>query len=72
MRFFEQYVNTEAFEAHTQTTHSQEFEAALQDFLAGEPEVIQFDVIARPNSNSSNRISMAERTDRTRTVARWV
>lgn len=44
VRFFEQYENATAFEAHTQTDHFQEFEAALPDLLAGEPEVIQFKV----------------------------
>lgn len=44
IRFFEQYEDAEAFEAHTQTAHFQEFEAALPDFLADEPEVIQFKV----------------------------
>lgn len=44
IRFFEQYEDAEAFESHTETAHFQEFEAALPDLLAGEPEVIQFDV----------------------------
>lgn len=44
VRFFEQYEDIEAFEAHTQTAHFQEFEDALPDLLAGEPEVIRFDV----------------------------
>lgn len=44
LRFFEQYEDEAAFEAHTQTDHFQEFEAALPEFLAGEPEVLQFDV----------------------------
>lgn len=44
VRFFEQYEDTDAFEAHTETDHFREFEEALPDFLAGEPEVIRFDV----------------------------
>jgi len=44
VRFFEQYEDEAAFEAHTQTDHFQEFEAALPDLLAGEPEVLQFEV----------------------------
>jgi len=44
VRFFEQYESEEAFLAHTQTDHFQEFEAQLPDLLAGEPEVLRFDV----------------------------
>ncbi|MFD1599065.1 putative quinol monooxygenase [Halobellus rarus] len=44
IRFFEQYEDAEAFESHTGTDHFQEFEAALDDLLAGEPEVVRFDV----------------------------
>ena len=44
VRFFEQYADEAAFEAHTQTDHFQEFEAALPDLLDGEPEIIQFEV----------------------------
>ncbi|MFT4931102.1 MAG: quinol monooxygenase YgiN [Natronomonas sp.] len=44
VRFFEQYEDEDAFEAHTQTDHFQEFEAALPDLLAGEPEILRFDV----------------------------
>jgi quinol monooxygenase YgiN len=44
VRFFEQYENEATFEAHTQTDHFQEFEAALPDLLAGEPEIIRFEV----------------------------
>jgi quinol monooxygenase YgiN len=43
-RFFEQYKDEAAFEAHAKTDHFQEFEAALPDLLAGEPEVTQFDI----------------------------
>lgn len=44
VRFFEQYEDEAAFEAHSQTEHFQEFEAALPDLLAGEPEVTRFEV----------------------------
>lgn len=44
IRFFEQYEDAEAFEAHTQTAHFQEFEAALPDLLAGDPEIVRFEV----------------------------
>mgnify|MGYP000038297015 FL=1 len=44
VRFFEQYENEEAFLAHTQTDHFQEFESQLPALLAGEPEVLRFDV----------------------------
>lgn len=44
LRFFEQYENTAAFEAHTQTDHFQAFAAALPDLLAGEPQVTRFEV----------------------------
>lgn len=43
-RFFEQYEDDAAFEAHSQTDHFQEFEEALPDLLAGEPEVLRFEV----------------------------
>jgi quinol monooxygenase YgiN len=43
-RFFEQYEDEAAFEAHAESDHFQEFEAALPDLLTGEPEVTQFDV----------------------------
>lgn len=44
VRFMERYEDGEAFAAHTQTDHFQAFEAALGDWLAGEPEVLQFEV----------------------------
>lgn len=44
IRFFEQYEDAEAFESHTQTEHFQAFEEELPDLLAGEPEVLQFEV----------------------------
>jgi len=44
LRFFEQYEDEAAFEAHTQTDHFQKLEEALPDLLAGEPEVLRFEV----------------------------
>ena len=44
IRFFERYEDAEAFESHTETDHFRNFEAALPDLLAGEPEVLRFDV----------------------------
>jgi quinol monooxygenase YgiN len=44
VRFFEQYEDEAVFKAHTQTDHFHEFEAALPDLLAGEPEILRFDV----------------------------
>jgi len=46
LRFFEQYEDEAAFESHLQSAHVQELEAALPDLLAGEPEVLRFDVEA--------------------------
>lgn len=44
VRFFEQYEDAAAFEAHSQTDHFKQFEKRLPDLLAGEPEVLQFEV----------------------------
>lgn len=44
IRFFEQYEDADAFEAHTQTDHFQRFEEKLPDLLADEPEVVRFEV----------------------------
>lgn len=44
VRFFEQYEDAAAFEAHSQTDHLQKFEERLPDLLAGEPEVLRFEV----------------------------
>jgi quinol monooxygenase YgiN len=44
LRFFEQYEDEAALEAHQETDHFGEFEAALPELLDGEPEVTQFDV----------------------------
>lgn len=43
-RFFEQYEDDAAFDAHSQTDHFQEFEQAFLHLLAGEPEVLRFEV----------------------------
>ncbi|MFB6198925.1 MAG: putative quinol monooxygenase [Halobacteriaceae archaeon] len=44
IRFFEQYENEQALEAHTRFDHYQEFEERLPELVAGEPEVMRFDV----------------------------
>lgn len=44
IRFFEQYEDADAFEAHTQTDHFLEFASKLPELLAGDPEVVRFDV----------------------------
>ncbi|MFB6269899.1 MAG: putative quinol monooxygenase [Halobacterium sp.] len=44
VRFFEWYENEDAFDAHTQTDHFQDFEEQLPEFLAGEPDVMRFEV----------------------------
>lgn len=44
VRFFEQYEDNAAFEAHSETDQVQRFEAALPDLLAGESEVRRFEV----------------------------
>jgi quinol monooxygenase YgiN len=44
LRFHERYEDEAAFAAHGETTHVEEFQAALPDLLAGEPEVLQFAV----------------------------
>jgi quinol monooxygenase YgiN len=44
VRFFEQYEDETALEAHNRTDHFQAFEEALPEFLNGEPEVLRFDV----------------------------
>ncbi|PSP72938.1 antibiotic biosynthesis monooxygenase [Halobacteriales archaeon QS_3_64_16] len=43
-RFFEQYEDEAAFGAHAESDHFGEFEAALPELLAGEPQVTRFDV----------------------------
>lgn len=44
IRFFERYEDAEALKAHNRTDHFREFEEKLPDLLAGDPEVVQFDV----------------------------
>ncbi|MFB6121675.1 MAG: putative quinol monooxygenase [Halobacteriaceae archaeon] len=44
IRFVERYEDEAAFEAHTETDHFQRFEERLPALLAGEPEVLRFDV----------------------------
>lgn len=44
IRFFEQYEDEEAFGAHAQSDHFQEFQKALPEYLAGEPTITRFDV----------------------------
>ena len=44
VRFFERYEDEAALGAHSQTDHYQEFAEMLPEWLAGEPEVIRFDV----------------------------
>ena len=44
IRFFEQYEDAAAMEAHVGSDHFAELDAALPDLLAGEPELTQFEV----------------------------
>ncbi|WP_160133438.1 putative quinol monooxygenase [Halococcus salsus] len=44
IRFFERYEDEEAFAAHGQSDHFGTFEDAVGEYLAGEPEVVQFEV----------------------------
>lgn len=44
IRFFEQYEDAEALKAHNETEHFQAFEEALPELLAGDPEVVKFEV----------------------------
>lgn len=44
VRFVERYEDAEAFESHAETDHFRAFEEAVPDLLAGEPEVLRFDV----------------------------
>jgi quinol monooxygenase YgiN len=44
VRFFEQYEDEDALDAHLGTDHYREFAAALPEWLAGEPAVLKFDV----------------------------
>ncbi|WP_135820891.1 putative quinol monooxygenase [Halostella litorea] len=44
IRFVERYEDGDAFESHIGTDHFQAFEDRLPDLLAGEPEVMRFEV----------------------------
>ena len=44
IRFSERYEDEAAFGAHAQTDHFEAFAAELPDLLAGQPEVMRFDV----------------------------
>lgn len=44
LRFFEQYEDASAFEAHAESSHFQSFTAELPDLVDGEPTVIRFEV----------------------------
>lgn len=46
VRFFEEYEDAAAFEAHSQTEHTARLEEALPDLLVGEPTVRRFEVDA--------------------------
>jgi len=43
VRFFEQYEDEAAVEAHTEVPEFGEFQEALPDLLAGEPELLRFE-----------------------------
>jgi quinol monooxygenase YgiN len=43
-QFVERYEDEAAFGAHAESEHLAELRAALPDLLAGEPEVVQFEV----------------------------
>jgi quinol monooxygenase YgiN len=45
-RFFEQYEDEAAFEAHAGSEHFEQFAEVLPELLAGEPEITRFDVEA--------------------------
>ncbi|QKY21308.1 antibiotic biosynthesis monooxygenase [Halolamina sp. CBA1230] len=44
LRFTEVYEDADAFAAHVESDHFGAFEAALPDLLAGEPEVMRYEV----------------------------
>jgi quinol monooxygenase YgiN len=44
VRFLERYEDEQALATHSQTDHYQAFAEALPGWLAGEPEVLRFDV----------------------------
>jgi quinol monooxygenase YgiN len=47
IRFIEQYEDESALEAHLGSDHYTEFEEQLPDLLAGEPDLVQFEVSNR-------------------------
>lgn len=44
LRFFEQYEDQDAVDAHMESDHFQAFQGQVEEFVAGEIELIQFDV----------------------------
>lgn len=44
LRFFEQYEDEAAMEAHMNSDHFQQFQGAIAEHLAGEPTLVRFDV----------------------------
>jgi quinol monooxygenase YgiN len=44
IRNVEQYEDEDAFQAHLETDHVQDFEEVLPDLLAGEPDIVRFEV----------------------------
>lgn len=44
VRFVEQYEDEAALGSHTESEHFQSFAESLPEFLAGEPELLRFDV----------------------------
>jgi quinol monooxygenase YgiN len=44
VRIVERYEDDDAFTSHTETDHYREVEAAIADKLAGEPDVVRFEV----------------------------
>ena len=44
VRFFEHYEDEAAMEAHLETDHYRSFAKSLPEWLAGEPEVLKFEV----------------------------
>ncbi|GAB7094375.1 putative quinol monooxygenase [Halolamina litorea] len=47
LRFTELYEDEDAFGAHSESEHFEAFEAELPDLLAGEPDVVRYDVSER-------------------------
>lgn len=44
IRNVEQYEDEDAFQAHLETDHVQDFDEVLPDLLAGEPDIVRFEV----------------------------